>query len=210
MRIKLLDKGTKHTFYFDEDDNIDVLCGGKVCSTCLIAELAGDDTCSCWVRDNPYAAAEILGFEVVEVVPDETKPSEVSDKPKICELLGVDIGEPFLYELLEFELREDGDMTRRVNGVTGSASAKTLISIINDPSRIIRKPRFSSQDVYDALDVKRVFGRDGTVRRSAKKEDGPYSTLSFEHICIDQDLLPGLKEGQSCTLSEIIEGGYDG
>ena len=68
------------------------------------------------------------------------------------------------------------------------------------------KPHFTEQDVEDAKAVKRVFGRDGTVKRINKAITDPYSNLTFDHMYINESMFPCIFEGQSYTLDEIIGG----
>lgn len=68
------------------------------------------------------------------------------------------------------------------------------------------KPRFTEQDVEDAKAVKRVFGRDGTVKRLNKAITDPYSNLTFDNLYINESMFPCIFEGQSYTLDEIIGG----
>ena len=67
-------------------------------------------------------------------------------------------------------------------------------------------PRFTEQDVEDAKAVKRVFGRDGTVKRLNKAITDPYSNLTFDNMYINESMFPCIFEGQSYTLDEIIGG----
>lgn len=68
------------------------------------------------------------------------------------------------------------------------------------------KPCFTEQDVEDAKAVKRVFGRDGTVKRINKAITDPYSNLTFDHMYINERMFPCIFEGQEYTLDEIIGG----
>lgn len=72
--------------------------------------------------------------------------------------------------------------------------------------RIEEKPRFTEQDVEDAKTIKRVFGRDGTVKRLNKAITDPYSNLTFDHMYINESMFPCIFEGQEYTLDEIIGG----
>ena len=65
-------------------------------------------------------------------------------------------------------------------------------------------PKFTGQDIADAKSIKRIFGRDGIVKRHKKAETEPYSNLLFDNFYINEDLFPGIKVGQSITLDEII------
>lgn len=81
-----------------------------------------------------------------------------------------------------------------------------FLTIINRPDYIIRKPRFTQQDIEDAKTVRRTFGRGGTIKRCNKVESEPYSNLTFNHFYINSDLFPSIKTGQEYTLDEIIGG----
>lgn len=127
------------------------------------------------------------------------------DKPRICEVLGVEVGEPF--DLLNsarnpYHIDADGDMVDKDGNWCGEA----ICVAINHPDRIIRKPRFTEQEVEDAKTLKRIFGKNGALKRYDEATTKPYSTLVFNQIYINQDLFPSIREGQSYTLDEIIGG----
>lgn len=181
--------------------------------------------CRKFYLENPVEAARLMGYEVVE---DEKRLVEhqdeetgdlyytvereaTMDKPRICEVLGVEVGEDVKYRHTDGTeenicVCEDGRV------IISSLSCKistvaVLINAINHPDRIIRKPRWTEQDVEDAKTVRRVFGRDGTIERHSKTMTVPYSPLTFDHLYINEDLFPSIKPGQSYTLQEII--GYE-
>ena len=137
------------------------------------------------------------------------------EKPRICEVLGVEAEEEFDYECEKnqynggpWKITKDGK--RMYKDSTGTWSfcfnENMLLELINHPDRIIRKPRFTEQEVEDAKTVRRVFGRDGTVKRYKKVETQPDSNLTFNLLFINEDLLPSIQPGQSYTLDEIIGG----
>ena len=128
------------------------------------------------------------------------------DKPRICEVLGVEIGERFKFDNFEYELTADGGMKWYSNCGSGNNGVNSLIKIINHPERIIRKPHFTQQDIEDAKAVRRTFGRGGTIKRCNKVESEPYSNLTFNHFYINSDLFPSINAGQEYTLDEIIGG----
>lgn len=70
-----------------------------------------------------------------------TKEEANMDKPRIAQVLGVEIGERFAFGPFEHELTADGGMKWYSNCGRGDSSACTLIEIINHPDRIIRKPK---------------------------------------------------------------------
>ena len=184
------------------------------------------------------------------------------DKPRICEVLGVEVGERFAYPncVGTFWISENGNLW------CDDGDLKTFVpALVNHPERIIhlpkeeanmdkplkdwtlgelseycernvsengdcmncdlqtgigycpfdgapsdwvldQNPRFTEQDVEDAKAVKRVFGRDGTVKRLNKAITDPYSNLTFDHMYINESMFPCIFEGQEYTLDEIIGG----
>jgi hypothetical protein len=138
------------------------------------------------------------------------------DKLRICEVLGVEVDEVWhvtgndnaIYRIsggvaLEYAIPkcyEDG------HGEWRQSDTVHLIDIINHPDRIIRKPRWTEQEVEDAKAVRRVFGRDGVIERYNKAMTEPYSNLVFDHLYINEDLFPSLRPGESVKLEEIIGG----
>ena len=148
------------------------------------------------------------------------KEEDNMDKPRICEVLGVEVDEEWtvsgndiaIYRVsggvaLEYAMpKYNGDGYREWI----PAGMLCLVDFINHPDRIIRKPRWTEQEVEDAKTIKRVFGRDGTIERHSKTMTVPYSTLTFDHLYISENLFPSLHPDESVTLDEIIGGKGDG
>lgn len=138
------------------------------------------------------------------------------DKPRICEVLGVEVDE-------EWNVIGDIAATYRINQSGRLECAMSLFNrpcrwkwqraddqladFINNPDRIVRKPRWTEQEVEEAKTIRRVFGRDGTIKRT--HDIGERSTLVFNHLYINANLLPSLQPGQSVKLSEICGGIHD-
>ena len=126
------------------------------------------------------------------------------DKPRICEVLGVEPKEKFdagSYKDAYVDLYG----TIRTN-IGTLMDADQVCNIINHPDRIIRKPCWTEQDVKGAKAIRHVFGRDGTIKRHSKAVTAPYSTLTFDHLYINENLFPSLRPGESVKLDEIIGG----
>lgn len=123
-------------------------------------------------------------------------------KPRIAEILGVEVGERFSVEGQRggdpLYVDRDG-WVRYVsdNGVSASA----IQIAINHPDRIIRKPRWTEQDKEDAKAIVRVFGNKGFVER-----DGSGKLELNSCYYINRELFPLLKPGESAMLDEIIGG----
>ena len=137
-----------------------------------------------------------------------TKEEANMDKPRIAQVLGVEVGEDVKYRHTDGSeenlcVCEDGRVI--ISSLSCKITATSvLINAINHPDRIIRKPRWTEQEVEDAKTIKRVFGRDGAIRRTPNL--GERSTLVFDHLYINEDLFPSIQPGQSYTLDEIIGG----
>lgn len=143
------------------------------------------------------------------------------DKPRICEVLGVEVGEPFSIDGYPtdygmVQVCEDGKIRRVISSaefpfaqdgeVGHKIGSNALYYLLNHPERIIRKPCWTEQDVKGAKAIRHVFGRDGTIKRHSKAVTAPYSTLTFDHLYINENLFPSLRPGESVKLDEIIGG----
>ena len=144
------------------------------------------------------------------------------DKLRICEVLGVEVDEVWhvtgndnaIYRIsggvaLEYAIPKcyEGKRYYKTGDIWSPCyDEDDLAVIINHPDRIIRKPRWTEQEVEDAKAVRRVFGRDGVIERYNKAMTEPYSNLVFDHLYINEDLFPSLRPGESVKLEEIIGG----
>lgn len=130
-----------------------------------------------------------------------------SKKPRIAEILGVEVGERFLVEGQRggdpLYIGEDG-LVRYVSDDGVSASAIQIA--INHPDRIIRKPRWTEQDKEDARALKRLIPDAYIVWR--------YSTCTAlqlydeynNYILSLNNCFATLPLRESVTLDEIIGG----
>lgn len=214
---------------------MDHYCDSKEdCNDCTLREPVQSyakqkHPCYAYVADNPHEAVRLMGYEVVEdctethekctrAIENTRVQSEEAnmDKPRICEVLGVEVDEEWtvsgndiaIYRVsggvaLEYAMpKYNGDGY----GEWIPAGMLCLVDFINHPDRIIRKPRWTEQEVEDAKAVRRVFGRDGVIERYNKAMTEPYSNLVFDHLYINEDLFPSLRPGESVKLEEIIGG----
>ena len=142
-------------------------------------------------------------IKVVEI--DQVKKEANMDKPRICQILGVEPGESFYIrglEGIEFWIMDDGTFSTRPSNAPGST--KALLLTLDRTDRIIRKPRFTQQEVEDAKAILKVFGRKGIIKRY--HFCGDPSTLTFDNLYINQYLFPSIKPDQEYTLDDIIGG----
>lgn len=147
----------------------------------------------------------------------EKKKEANMDKPRICEVLGVEVGEDVKYRHTDGTeenicVCEDGrviisSLSRKMSTVA------VLINAINHPDRIIRKPHWTEQEVEDAKTIRRVLGADW---KRVEREDDGFIVLKFlntgddEILCqslrLESNAFPSVKIGQVYTLDEIIGG----
>ena len=137
------------------------------------------------------------------------------DKPRICEILGVEPGESFYIrglEGIEFWIMDDGTFSTRPSNVPGST--KALLLTLDHPERIIRKPRFTKQEVEDAKAIKRMFGDDNFTHIRKDEDglcemmDGPGDdpNVGWCAIGMEEGMFPSIRPGETVTLDEIIGG----
>lgn len=130
-------------------------------------------------------------------------------KPRICQVLGVEVGEDVKYRHTDgteenIFVCEDGRV------IISSLSCKmstvaVLINAINHPDRIIRKHRWTQQEVEDAKVLARALLADGFERDTI---GDVFATSSVAcRTLIDSRMFPSLRSGETVKLSDIIGGG---
>ncbi|MBC5723752.1 hypothetical protein H8S11_13170 [Flintibacter sp. NSJ-23] len=198
--------------------------------------------CDYFICEHPHKAARLMGFEVVE---DETEDSmfysqsldvlnpakairealekEANvDKPKICEVLGVEVGEPFSIDGYPtdygmVQVCEDGKIRRVISSaefpfaqdgeVGHKIGSNALYYLLNHPDRIIRKPRFTQQEVESAKIISVLFPEATHIERlRGSKVLGITGAEDGWIADIESSLFPEIKSGQSVTLDQIIGG----
>lgn len=135
---------------------------------------------------------------------DKCKLKEANmDKPRICEILGVEPGESFYIrglEGIEFWIMDDGTFSTRPSNAPGST--KALLLTLDHPDRIIRKPRFTQQEVEMAKNLLDVVG----PAELKKVADMVTMKVDGKIIYLRKDAFPSLKNEIAVTLDEIIGG----
>ena len=129
------------------------------------------------------------------------------DKPRICEVLGVEVGEHFSYN-------ESPDIDIWFCGTGAWNCSKQdkdipfyIIACINHPDRIIRKPRFTQQEVESAKIISVLFPEATHIERlRGSKVLGITGAEDGWIADIESSLFPEIKSGQSVTLDQIIGG----
>jgi hypothetical protein len=129
------------------------------------------------------------------------------DKPRICEMLGVEVGERFnVYgNCLDWHVDEKGHV---VSDDDKRCVDDVIYLAINHPDCIIRRPRFTQQEVERAKAIKVLLPEinaikcDGALTQFLEIVDGTY----FQREVITRYLFPSVEKGHVYTLDEIIGG----
>lgn len=188
------------------------------CITCEIYKEHGH--CMDYLKKYPHEAASPMGYEVVEENSNKLKETLINGnkeeanmdkqaKPRICQVLGVEVGEDVKYRHTDgteenIFVCEDGRV------IISSLSCKmstvaVLINAINHPDRIIRKHRWTQQEVEDAKVLARALLADGFERDTI---GDVFATSSVAcRTLIDSRMFPSLRSGETVKLSDIIGGG---
>ena len=170
-------------------------------------------------RENRKKTARLMGYEVVEEhtqTPEKTHADAIEnacvqseeanmDKPRICEVLGVEPYEKFAIGDFTYWIDQDGDMWLEKETGEQMECSGILCTAINHPNSIIRKPRFTQQEVEVAKAIKLLFPDAVKVCRLSGVIKAECENGSGECIIV-AELLPSIQNHQSYTLDEIIGG----
>lgn len=133
-----------------------------------VAEVARCKDCQYYqdakINKKGFLICPSSGMEITET--DYCSYGARMSKPRICEVLGVEPEERFYYKCEKSQenkylwkitkegermFKEDTDIWRL------SSNEKTLMDFINHPDRIIRKPRWTEQEVERAKAIKMLY-----------------------------------------------------
>lgn len=132
------------------------------------------------------------------------------DKPRICEVLKVEVGQKFtLIDScgieVDLKISQDGDVFLWETE-DRYAHPSTIAYAINHPDRIIRKPRFTQQEVERAKAIKVLF----PCAIAVVKAPFVSVAVSGASLMLSTEYFPSIQPGQSYTLDEIIGGEGNG
>ena len=130
-----------------------------------------------------------------------TKEEANMDKPRICEVLGVDVDEVFT---IETPVRKSTYCRIDKKGKIYNTCVETLCYAINHPDRIIRKPRWTEQEVERAKAIKVLYPEAYKLDEC----DPQIKVLNTEFVIatLDNALFTSLRPGETIKLDEIIGG----
>lgn len=171
------------------------------------------------IEEKPEEFVALMGYEVVEDDCDQSQKSRNSvakkedvnmDKPRICEVLGVEPEEKFEIRgntLGRFRINKYGTFQIEIsNDCWGSSTVECLNNLINHPENIARKPRFTEQEVERAKAVKVLYPEILYLQADDRYLRG--LNKGKESIFLDCVLswFPSLRSDETVTLDEIIGG----
>lgn len=129
------------------------------------------------------------------------------DKPRICEVLGVDVDEVFT---IETPVRKSTYCRIDEEGKIYNTCIETLCYAINHPDRIIRKPRWTQQEVERAKAIKVLYPVVKTLayvdivgQTFYMYDDEDNYKGSLDNL---DETFPTLRSIRRATLDEIIGG----
>lgn len=213
--MKFRDYKTGEVFDDIRSAQVRFMCPGP-CNVCPL----GPDRCTEeWCNKHPLEAARLMGYEVVEdhigeATEMEEKPMKKIDKPRICEVLGVEVNEEWRVsgnDMATYRINEDDQFEyamplyqRPGHGKWYDGDMAHLIDFINHPDRIIRKPRFTEEEKTLACGLHCVWP-DGELLRRAPDD----LVLTSYHygfaMPVPKDMFSGLRPGQSVRLEDVLE-----
>lgn len=128
-------------------------------------------------------------------------------KPRICEVLGVEVNQNFQFNDFPFDepktyfVGANGEI-RNAHG--GEVTSSELCYIINNADYIIRKPRWTEQEVERAKAIKMLYSEAESIEMYG------FGIRVFNRtviiVTLDPSLFPSLRPNETVTLDEIIGG----
>lgn len=118
-----------------------------------------------WITAHPYAAAYLMGYEIITTLTQNNTDNERSDndmvKPRICNVLGVEVGEKFSITYTSHStmitricrIDENGNIVSD----EGRLPAEALSQIINYPERIVKTTPLSDKEIEAIKAIKNLF-----------------------------------------------------
>ena len=191
-------------------DAVDHYCKQRWCDNCALREPVGDSdkVCEDWAEYHPHETARLMGYEVVEddmPEPEKHKEEANVDKPRIAQVLGVEVDEEFTIVENQYFIDKSGDMWCVTKNGEKLKCGTAICCAINHPDRIIRKPRWTEQEVERAKAIKLLY-------KDAEKiqECDPVAKIlnNYDSVIaqVDTGMFPSLRLGETVTLDEIIGG----
>lgn len=164
---------------------------------------------------SPHEAAALMGYEVIDEMREEMREPQLNagerednmDKPRICEVLEVEPEEPFEIKgngIGRFRVNRYGQFQAEVhNNCWGVSTLECLNNLINHPENIVRKPRFTEQEVERAKAIKVLWPDAKGIRKMEMM--GPVHIVGTA-VWVGHDNFPSLEPERTIKLDKIIGG----
>lgn len=154
-------------------------------------------------------ALELIGYDQ----PDKEDNVSENKKPRLAEVLGVEVGEVFYISDYPTDygpvaIGSDGKL-RRVHGDGGRGNkvgANALYHLINQPECLSRRPRWTKQEVKNAIAIRRILPEARDIDRVTETMTIVRDEDGFCLLTLQKDMFPNVKEGQTVKLADIIGG----
>jgi hypothetical protein len=134
----------------------------------------------------------------------------VSNKPRICKILGVEIGERFRVDYPKgmtswLHINEDG-FVERDGGANRFKVGNSIAWAINHPESIVREPRFTEQDVEDAKALRRLYPAAFVLARGCYGHliVGTAGRVVMFVLPPSNKSFPSIRPGMQADLDEIL------
>ena len=137
------------------------------------------------------------------------KEEDNMDKPRICEVLGVEVGQNFKLKGADMGFYVDRDGIVKREEDDKSVGLPEICMMINLPDRIIRKPRFTEQEVERAKAIKIIWPEAKEVRvRNGAQGEIEYRVCTGCAVLgvLYGDVFPTMERLKEYTLDDIIGG----
>lgn len=161
----------------------------------------------CYTSNPPQLRCKVTGeYHTYDHECDVEENMGKQDKPRICEMLGVEEDEVWEYPDLPGEFRIHNGIRQYFstgdNEWYACANERALLEIINHPDRIIRA-RFTEKEIARAKNLLEIIGA-GTISRPGT--GGTFLIADEKTIALRDDSFFSICPGQSVKLSEICGG----
>ena len=128
-----------------------------------------------------------------------------NQKPRICEVLGVEVGEVWSFDtdVTKYRINDNGHREYYCHGKWhNSCSEYDLCDTINNPNLIVHSFCWTKQEIERAKAIKSIFPKARTINYHAGHIEICDKECAI--VFIETDLFPSLRDGQSVKLGEII------
>lgn len=127
-------------------------------------------------------------------------------KPRICEILGVEVNEEFKYNGCVYRINENGvrqKFLRSKSEFESCFSESTLIAMINHPEEIVKARKWTDEE----KDLAKILKKAGVY--SVHRNEDTSVSWGYRSDIPGKDFLPNhtfpsLGENETATMSEII------